>query len=107
MFNVLAGKFIALVTSSVALLLRAGPDLALSAMHKKFIRQAATALNIFYGKLFTIGEVAFVKIHQPFLEFMIIFTVCNIDGTDSAIKTTRRNKIGIYRHISILQFIIA
>ena len=58
MFNVLAGKFIALMTSSAALFLGAGPDLALSAMHKKFIRQTATALNIFYGKVFTIGEFA-------------------------------------------------
>jgi len=28
-------------------------------MHKKLIRQAATALNIFYGKLFTIGKFTF------------------------------------------------
>jgi hypothetical protein len=48
MFNVLAGKFIALMTSSVALFLGAGPDLTLSAMHKKLIRLAATALDIFY-----------------------------------------------------------
>jgi len=51
------------MTSSVALFLGAGPDLALSAMHKKLIRLAATALNIFYGKLFTIGEFTSVKIH--------------------------------------------
>jgi hypothetical protein len=57
------------MTSSVALFLGAFPDLTLSAIHKKVIRQAATALNIFYGKLFTIGEFTFamnfslVKIH--------------------------------------------
>jgi hypothetical protein len=57
--NELTRKFIALMTSSVAIFLGAFPDLTLSAMHKKLIRQAAAALNVFYGKLFTIGEFAF------------------------------------------------
>jgi hypothetical protein len=100
------------MTSGVALFLGAVPDLTLSAMHKKFIGQAAAALNIFYRKYFTIGEFPFamnislVKIHQPLLEGVIIFTVCDINGADPAIKTARRNEIRIYCHIAILAFII-
>ena len=37
-FNMLAGEFIALVASGVPFLPCAGPDLALPAMHKPFIR---------------------------------------------------------------------
>jgi hypothetical protein len=73
-------------------------------MHKQVIRQAAAALDIFHGKLFTIGECAFainvslVKIHQPFLEFFVVIPIRDINGTDAAIKSARGNKIRIYRH---------
>ncbi|SPF42568.1 hypothetical protein SBDP1_390001 [Syntrophobacter sp. SbD1] len=104
-FNILTRKFVALITSGVTFILCAVPDLTLPAMHKQFIRQAASALNIFYGKVLTAGESPFsgnfplVQAHKPFLEFAVIITVCDINGTDSAIKTTRRNKIRIYLHI--------
>jgi hypothetical protein len=69
MVNVWAGKFLALMAAGEAFFLGAFPDLALSAMHKSFIRQAAAALDIFYGKGFTIGKSALagnsslIKIH--------------------------------------------
>jgi len=44
------------------------------------------------------GNSSLAKIHQPLLEFAIIITVCDINGTDSAIKPTRRYEIRIYLH---------
>jgi hypothetical protein len=102
--NVPAGKFITLMTSRVALFLGALPDIALPAMHKQVIREAAAALDVCHGKLFTVGEGAFainvslVKIHQPFFEFFVVIPICDINGTDAAIKSARGNKIRIYRH---------
>ena len=96
----------ALMTSGVTSRSCAGPDLTLSAMHKPFIRQAATASNILYRKVFTIrknpfaGNFSPVKTHQPLLEFVIMITVCDKNGTDPAIKTTRGNQIRIYFHDS-------
>jgi len=110
--DMLTRKFIALMASGVALFPSAVPDSTLSAIDKRFIRQAAAALHIIYGKVFAIGEFAFagnlspVKINQPLLEFEIIIAVRDIDGTDPAIKTARSNKIWIYRHISFLPSLI-
>jgi hypothetical protein len=93
--NVPAGKFIALMTSRVALFLGALPDPALLAMHEQISRQATAALDIFHGKLFTVWENAFavnfslVNIHQPFLEVGIIITASDINRTDAAIKSAR------------------
>jgi hypothetical protein len=81
------------MTSAVALFLGTFPDLTLPAMHKKFLRQAAAALNIFNGKVFTVRKRPFsrhfslVKLYQPFLKFLIMITVSDINGTDAA----RRN----------------
>jgi len=102
--NIVTGKVIALMTPRVAFLSCASPDLTLSAMHELFIRQAATAFNIFYRKVFTIRKCALagcsslVKTYQPLLKLNVIVAVCDINGTDTAIKTTRRNQIGICRH---------
>jgi len=102
--NVVTGEFIALVTPGVSFLFGAVPDRALAAVHKLFIGQAATAPNVFCGQGFAIRERAFagsfplVEIYQPLLKFDVIVAVCNVNGTDTAIKTTRRNEIRIYRH---------
>jgi hypothetical protein len=80
------------MTSDETFFLCAFPDLALSAMHKSFIGQAASALNILYSKAFTIrksplaGNFSLIQFHQPLLEFEIIIAVGYIDGTNSAIK---------------------
>jgi hypothetical protein len=101
-----AGKFITFVASGVPFFLGAGPDLTLPAMHKRFVGQAAPAADVFDGKTFAVGEGPFarnaslVKTQQPFLEFEIVVAVCDIDGTDAAIKTARGNKIGIDFHPS-------
>jgi hypothetical protein len=39
-----------------------------------------------------------IKSHQPFLELLIVIAVCNINGTNAAIKTTRRCKFQICFH---------
>jgi hypothetical protein len=99
------------MASGEAFSLGAFPDPALSAMHKSFIGQTASALDIFNEKFFTIrksalaGNFSLIKIHQPLLEFEIIVAVSYIDGTNSAVKAAGCNKIRIYRHISILQFL--
>jgi hypothetical protein len=99
-----ARKFIALMASGIALLFCTVPDLTLLTMHEQLIGQTAFASDIVYGKVFTIGKGAFavnfpfVETDQPLLEFVIIFTVCDVNGTDSAIKAARRKKIRINLH---------
>jgi hypothetical protein len=101
-----AREFIALMASGVTFLLGARPDLTLSAIQKRFIRQAPATFNIFYRKGPAIGKRAFagnlslVKIHQPLLEFAVIVTVSDVNGTDSAIESTGRNKIRVDLHKS-------
>ncbi len=103
-FNIAARKLPALMTSGVTFGFCAGLDLALSAIHKRFVRQAASASNIFYGEVFTVRKLSFAgkfsleKGHQQLLEFAVIIAVCDVDGADSAIKTAGRNKIRIYLH---------
>jgi hypothetical protein len=69
MFNMLTGKFIALMTPGVTFFSCAGPDITLLAMHKLLIRQASVASNIFCCKIFSIRKSALarnsslVKIH--------------------------------------------
>jgi len=48
-FDMPTGKRLALVTSGVPLFFGAFSDLTLPAMHKRFIRQAAAAVNVFSG----------------------------------------------------------
>ena len=100
----LARKVITLMASCVTLLCRTLPYFALLTMHKRVIRLASVALNVIGGKVVAVGkkaftgDFAFIQAHQSFLEFFIIITVCNIDGTDAAIKTTGRNQVRIYCH---------
>jgi hypothetical protein len=90
------------MTSGVPLLLSAFSDIALSAMHKQLIRQAAAALNILGGKILTVGEspfsgdISLVEIHQPLFEFEVVVPACDINGTDTAVETAGSNKIRIY-----------
>jgi len=69
MLDVPTRKFIALMASGVTFISCTGPNLTLSAMHKRFIRQAATALNVFGGKVFTVrkstlaGNFSLVEVH--------------------------------------------
>ena len=99
-----AGKFVALVTPGKAFSSCAFPDLALPAVHKPVIGQAAPASNVFRRKVFTVGKTTFpadfssIKARQPLFELEIAVTVCHINGADAAIKPTRRNKIRIYVH---------
>ena len=58
-FNMLTRKFIALMTSGVTFLSCAVLDLTLPAIHKRFIRQAATALHVIYRKVFTVRKLTF------------------------------------------------
>jgi hypothetical protein len=96
-FDMLAGKVITLMASGVTLVCCALSYVALLAMHKRVIRQASVASDVSGGKIFTVrkkafaGNFSFIQAHQSFLEFFIIITVGNIDGTDAAIKTTGGN----------------
>lgn len=88
------GKFAALMTSGISFFCGAIPDLTLFAVHKQIIRQASTASNILGRQVLAVGEstfvgnVSFVKTDQPFLEFFIMITMCQVNGTDAAIKAT-------------------
>lgn len=98
------GKGITLVTTDIALFASTRSDIALSAVHKRIIGQAPTALDVFYGKTAGIREltltldVALVDMEQSFLEFLIILTMGNVDGADAAIEATRRKEGRIYGH---------
>jgi hypothetical protein len=100
-FDVSAGKFGALMTAGVALFFRAAPDLALSAMHEQLVRQAATASDIFCGKILAArkspfsGNLSLVEIDQPLLQFLVAIAVCQVDGTDAAIEATGGNEMCI------------
>jgi hypothetical protein len=103
-FNKTTGEVITLVTAGIAFLLGAGPDLTVPAIHKQIVRQTPLTVDIICGKIFSIGENAFtgnspfVKAHQPLLKFLIIITMGNINGADTAIKAAGCNKIRIYFH---------
>ena len=57
----LTREFIALMTPGVTFLYCARPDLTLPTMHELLIRQAAMALNIFYGQIFSIRKNPFSR----------------------------------------------
>ena len=56
--DMLAGKIIALMAAGVPLFFGTVSDLALPAMHKRFIGQAAPAADIFYGEVFAVRQSA-------------------------------------------------
>jgi hypothetical protein len=64
-------------------------------------------LDIFYRQILTIREFTFarnaslIEIQQALFEFVVMITVCDINGTDSAIKAARRNQFGSYLHMHI------
>ena len=100
----MTGKFIALMTSGIPFLLRAIPDFTLVTMHKPIIRQAPLAADIIRSKVVTIGQNALagdtspVKLRQSFLEFLVVFTVGNMNGANATIQPAGRQKIRIYFH---------
>lgn len=100
----LTGKFNALVAPGKTSFLSVLSNFALLAMHKPDIRQTTIALNIFGCEIFTVRESALaygsslIKSHRPFLELLIVIAVCNINGTNAAIKATRRGKFQICFH---------
>ncbi len=100
-----AGKLVAFVTSGIPLGLGAIPDGALPAMHKRVFGQAALALDIVHGQGVTVRKrtlarnIPLVDIQEPFLEFLIVVPVGDIDAANPAIQTTRRYKIRIDGHV--------
>jgi hypothetical protein len=89
------------MTSLIPFLLCAVPDLTLAAMHKGVVRQTSIAFDLFYRKVLTVrknpfaGNFSLVEVHQSLLELRVMITVCHVNGTDAAIKTTRGNEIRI------------
>jgi hypothetical protein len=100
----LTGKLITLMTPGVTFSLSTLSHFTLLAVHKSNVRETTIASNIFCRKIFAVRKCALasssslVESYQPFLEFLIVITVCNMNGTYSAIEATRGRKFRIYFH---------
>lgn len=101
MINMGAWKLAALMASGIASLLCAGSDGTLPAVHEKVFRLAAAAPDVINRQLFAVrersfpGGVALIKMDQLFFKLLIAIPVCDMDGTDPAIKPARGNKIRV------------
>jgi len=87
-----AGKFLALMASVEPLLFNTILYLTFLAKHKRFIRQAAFAVDVFDGDVLGPWDLSLIYAHQSFLEFGIIVPSGIPDSTHAAVKPTRSQK---------------
>ncbi len=102
--DMFAGKFFTLMAAFNSSGFGAIPDLAVLAMHKSLIRQAAPAVDILGGHTLAARQRPFsgypsaVKANQALLELLIVVLICQIDGADPAIQAAGRYEIRIITH---------
>ena len=103
-FDMLTGEIVTFMASGKAYSPGAVTDSTLAAVHEPVIREASAASDILRQECFTVGKAAFslnfslIQIGQPFLEFLIVITMGNINGAYAAIQAAGGNKVRIDLH---------